>query len=425
MDQINSLKTEQRFKKTEIGDIPVDWEVINIKEVCQNPEYGFTTSAKEEPIGPKLLRITDIQNGDVNWRNVPYCNCPNSLKKRFILKEGDILFARTGATTGKSYIIRECPEAIFASYLIRLRTKEIIESIFLYYLFNSSIYWKQIKQQIGGSAQGGVNATLLSNIKIPLPPLSEQKKIAEVLSTVDEAIEKKKSIIEKTKELKKGLMRELLTRGIGRTKFKKTELGEIPEDWNVVRIKDICEIIGGSTPSTNIKEYWNGDILWAVPTDITKLKDNVILDTEKNISKKGLSNSAAKLLPVGSILLTSRATIGELAINLKPMATNQGFANFICRTEIYNWYLFYRLILIKKELKRLASGSTFKEISKNSIRAIKIPLPPLEEQMTIGDILLSLDEVIKQETKNTEYFKNVKKGIMAVLLTGKIRVKYY
>jgi type I restriction enzyme S subunit len=415
VDQINSLKTEHRFKKTEIGEIPVDWESDTLKSVakinmgqspssknCFDYENGLPFFQGKAEFGDKFPKV-------VKW-----CNSPKKLADA-----GDILIS-VRAPVGDVNIApaKSCiGRGLAAIRGIRTNNK------FLYFIL---YYFKDRLKKIGqGSTFKAINKNVLFDLIIPLPPLSEQKKIAEILSIVDEAIEKKKSIIEKSKELKKSLMQELLTQGIGHTKFKKTELGKIPEDWNVVRIKDICEIIGGSTPSTNIEEYWNGNIPWAVPTDITKLKDNVILDTERNISNKGLSNSAAKLLPVGSILLTSRATIGELAINLKPMATNQGFANFICRTEIYNWYLFYRLILIKKELKRLASGSTFKEISKNSIRAIKIPLPPLEEQMTIGDILLSLDEVIKQETKNTEYFKNVKKGVMAVLLTGKIRVKYF
>ena len=214
MGQVESLRTERKFKKTEIGEIPVDWRVVQVKDVCEKPEYGFTASAVEKPIGPKFLRITDIQDGRVVWDNVPYCKCPDSLKERYIIRSGYILFAKTGATTGKSYLIKDCPEAVFASHLIRVVVKEQINSHFLYLVFNSFIYWKQITQQMGGSAQGGVNASSLANIKIPLPSILEQKKIAEILSTVDEAIEKNEEIIEKTKELKNGLMQSLLTGNI-------------------------------------------------------------------------------------------------------------------------------------------------------------------------------------------------------------------
>ncbi len=201
----------KKFKKTEIGEIPVDWDVLKVQDVCEKPEYGYTVSTTEKPIGPKFLRISDIQDGKVNWEKVPFCHCPNSIKEKYILKPGDILFARTGATTEKSYIIKKCPEAIFASYLIRVVTKGRINSNFLYLVFNSFIYWRQIKEQIGGSAQGGVNASSLSSIKIPLPPLSEQIKIAEILTSVDEEIENEMAHKERLEGTKKGLMQVLLT----------------------------------------------------------------------------------------------------------------------------------------------------------------------------------------------------------------------
>lgn len=422
MDQINSLKTEHRFKKTEIGDIPVDWEVVNIKEVCQNPEYGFTTSAKEEPIGPKLLRITDIQNGDVNWRNVPYCNCPNSLKKRFILKEGDILFARTGATTGKSYIIRECPEAIFASYLIRLRTKEIIESIFLYYLFNSSIYWKQIKQQIGGSAQGGVNATLLSNIKIPLPPLSEQKKIAEVLSTVDEAVEKKKSIIEKIKELKKGLMQELLTRGTGHKKFKKTELGEIPEDWEILRIGEICNVRRGASPRPiGDSKYFGGGPGWIRISDVTK-SNNYLRETKDHLSELGVSKSV-RVKP-GDLIMSICATIGKPVIVDMDACIHDGFVLFDrLSNEVNSLFLLYWLQKNETFFASQGQHGTQGNLNTTIIKNTKVPLPPLQEQKNIAKILAYWDDKIEKEINYAEMLETTKTGLMQMLLTGKLRIK--
>jgi type I restriction enzyme S subunit len=204
--------------------------------------------------------------------------------------------------------------------------------------------------------------------------------------------------------------------------FKKTEIGELPADWEVAKLGDICEVVGGGTPSTKKVEYWNGDIPWATPTDITSLKMNKIETTEKTITKEGLSNSAAKLLPAGSILLTSRATIGECAINTVPMATNQGFANLVCK-KANSLYVFYYLRSIKNELVRLASGSTFKEISKKSIRSLAIPLPPIGEQNRIGKLLSSFDEELDQILKYQAKLVERKKALMHVLLTGKVRVK--
>lgn len=201
----------KKFKKTFIGEIPIDWESVRVNDVCEKPEYGYTESAAEKPIGPRFLRISDIHDGIVQWESVPYCQCPDSLKEKYILRSGDILFARTGATTGKSYIIKKCPEAVFASYLIRIVTKEKIDSNFLYLVFNSYIYWKQIAEKISGSAQGGINASSLSNIKIPLPPLHEQKKIAGILGEIDKKLELLHERKRKIERIKKGLMNNLLT----------------------------------------------------------------------------------------------------------------------------------------------------------------------------------------------------------------------
>ena len=203
----------KKFKyREELGcEIPKEWSLKAVSELCKKPEYGYTQSATEKPIGPKFLRITDIQDGKVFWNKVPFCKCPESLIPKYLLQAGDILFARSGATTGKSYLIKDCPKAVFASYLIRVRTKEEIVPEFLYYFFNSYYYWKQVKQKIGGSAQGGMNASLLSEIMVHFPIKQEQQQIASILSKIDDQIEKERQTKEQLEKLKKGLMQLLLT----------------------------------------------------------------------------------------------------------------------------------------------------------------------------------------------------------------------
>jgi type I restriction enzyme S subunit len=200
-------------------------------------------------------------------------------------------------------------------------------------------------------------------------------------------------------------------------KHKNTPIGKIPVDWEAVRLEDVCNIIGGSTPSTSKKEFWGGDIPFATPTDITNLPGREISDTKQKITSEGLSSCGTHLLPVGSILLTSRATIGACAINTKPMATNQGFASLVCSEKAYNWFVFYKIISMQDELQRLGSGSTFKEVSKNNIRSLLLPLPPLPEQKRIAEILTTVDEAIEKTAQIIEKTKEVKKGLMQKLLT--------
>lgn len=152
------------------------WERRKIGEVCEKPQYGYTAIAESSEVGPKFLRITDIQNGKVNWQSVPFCRCDDVHK--YLLESGNILVARTGATTGKSYLIKEIiPKTIFASYLIRIRALHSLVPEFLYLFLQSNIYWQQVEANKRGGAQPNMNATLLANIVLPLPPISGQQRI--------------------------------------------------------------------------------------------------------------------------------------------------------------------------------------------------------------------------------------------------------
>jgi type I restriction enzyme, S subunit len=145
----------------------LDWQEEPVSQFCHKPQYGYTESADWEPVGPKFLRITDIQDSKVNWDSVPYCPIPNGQLSRYLLASGDILFARSGATTGKTFLVQECPLAIFASYLIRLRIRATVRPDFLAWFFRSPRYWSQIQPR--GAAQPNMNAKLLEEIKVCYP----------------------------------------------------------------------------------------------------------------------------------------------------------------------------------------------------------------------------------------------------------------
>ena len=165
-----------------------DWTVKYINELCEKPQYGYTAAATTEQIGPHLLRITDIQNGSVNWETVPYCDCPKP--EKYLLQKDDILFARTGPT-GKSFLVADCPEAVFASYLIRLRVREWVTPQYLYAFFQSPDYWAQVSASTSVSAQPNCNATKLANLKVPIPPFEQQQSIVTYLDNFQEQMEEK------------------------------------------------------------------------------------------------------------------------------------------------------------------------------------------------------------------------------------------
>jgi len=155
------------------------WVETTVGKIASSIQYGHTASATDSRTTPRFLRITDIQDGQVDWEAVPSCDISEEEIHKYELRQHDIVFARTGATTGKSFLIRECPRAVFASYLIRLRMKEGIHSQFVQYFFTTHDYWQQIERGKRGIGQPNVNASVLADISLPLPPLSEQHRITE------------------------------------------------------------------------------------------------------------------------------------------------------------------------------------------------------------------------------------------------------
>lgn len=204
--------------------------------------------------------------------------------------------------------------------------------------------------------------------------------------------------------------------------YKQTELGVIPEDWSIKFLNDFGDVISGGTPSTTVREYWDGGIAWCTPSDITKTQDKYIRTTERTISKNGLKNSAATLLPENSILLCTRATIGELKISAIPMTTNQGFKNLRSNGSANIDFLYYLLQTKKDDMLELSIGSTFLEISKSALCQIPMQTPSISEQERIAEALSDVDSMISLLGKLIAKKKAVKQGAVQELLTGKKRL---
>lgn len=159
--------------------VPENWVWVKLKSCLKNLQYGYTASSSVSEEGPKYLRITDIQNGHVDWEKVPHCKIDEEQLEKYRLNKGDIVIARTGATTGKSFLIDDVPCAVFASYLIRLTINDYLDARYLWNYLKSPMYWKQITVVQKGIAQPGANAQIIGGLSLPLPPVREQQRIAE------------------------------------------------------------------------------------------------------------------------------------------------------------------------------------------------------------------------------------------------------
>lgn len=198
------------------------------------------------------------------------------------------------------------------------------------------------------------------------------------------------------------------------SKVPKLRFPEFEGEWEEKELGEVGEFIGGGTPNTSIPEYWDGEISWYTPTEI-KEDTYLLKESRRKITELGLKSSSAKLLPKGSLLITTRATIGDVAIVNEPCATNQGFQSLVVKENQINRFWFYWIIKNRELLIKKASGSTFKEIAKNEIIKIGTIVPQKKEQQKIADCLSSLDELIEARREKIASLKAYKKGLLQQL----------
>ncbi len=227
-----------------------EWLTRTIGELCDKPQYGYTASASTSQIGPRFLRITDLQNGTLDWSNVPYCECAEKERVKYQLNTGDIVVARIGATTGKTSLVLNPPDSVFASYLIRLRPGNEINPFYLFFFTQSHAYKSWIDGNKDNNLKGGVNASILTQIEVPLPGKREQERIAAILWKIQRAIEVEAKLTAAARELKQSAMRQLFTYGLRGESQKETEIGPLPKSWALSSIRaNHRRVAGGDTGS--------------------------------------------------------------------------------------------------------------------------------------------------------------------------------
>jgi type I restriction enzyme S subunit len=293
--------------------------------------------------------------------------------------------------------------------------KDILPHYLLYTLFSKTIIDQCNRMMIGGQYPA-LNQSQVAKIKIPLPPLPEQRAIAQILSTVDDAIQKVDNAIAKTEQLKKGTMQELLTKGIGHTKFKDTKIGRIPEEWEEVKLGDDTTadlIMGQSPPSSKYNRKGVGLPFFQGNAEFGDIYPEPVLYCSEPI----------KIAEKDDIFLSVRAPVGDINIAPFQSCIGRGLAAIRSKSDKLDYlFLFYYLKYGSKSFESLSMGSTFKAIRKVEVEKFKIPLPPLPEQRKIAEILTTIDKKLELERKRKQKLERIKQGLMNDLLTGKKRV---
>ena len=276
------------------------WPEVSLAEVATAIDYGLNAGASAGAVGPRLLRITDIQDDRVDWSRVP--RCARTFEPAMALKPGDIVFARTGATTGKSFLVRACPEdAVFASYLIRVRLDDTSDPRFVSHFFGTPRYWAQISQSARGVAQPGVNATVLGGLRLPSPPLAEQRRIADILDRANALRAKRRAAFALLDTLAKSIF-QAFAWGAGEGAWPRAEFGD-----TMAEVYRYPTYFGIRYESDGVPEI-RGELLRSDGTIVT---DRCAL---RFISRRTSERFPRTVLRAGDLVMSVRGTIGKVSI---------------------------------------------------------------------------------------------------------------
>lgn len=388
------------------------WNTVKLKDICDFIGGG-TPSKQVENFWHG--NIPWISSSDLTESSVWKINITRHITEEAVAKSAThicprntvLVVSRVGVGKVAIAPVEVCTSQDFTN-LVSKRN----DARFLAYCIQAKM--KIMAEKTQGTSIKGVTVESIAQMEIELPSQEEQTAIAEVLSDVDNLISSLQQLIEKKKAIKQGAMQELLAG--------EKRLPGFSEKWSKQQLGDICNIINGGTPSTSIAEFWNGNILWCTPTDITRCPTKYIYTTESKITESGLKASSATLLPKGTLLLCSRATIGEVRIAGNAICTNQGFKSLVVHQNISNEWLYYMMHVLKSKMLEKAIGSTFLEISKKDLAELDIIVPEFTEQKAIAQVLSDMDSEIELLEKKLVKYQQIKQGMMQELLTGRIRL---
>ncbi len=387
-----------------------NWQSDTLANICDSVDYGLTESAKPLPIGPKFLRITDIVDGFINWAAVPYCKIANEEKEKYQLHDGDIVIARTGATTGYSIYVKNPPDAVFASYLVRYKVKKEFDAQFVSYFLKSPDYWEYIRAVLGDkSAQPNASASTIAQVKIKYPPLPEQRAIAGILGTLDDKIELNRRMNGTLESIASAVFREWFVDN------------DEAQGWKVVPMPEIIEV----NPTRTLKK---GEI--APYLDMA------------NMPTRGHRGIEWVDRPYGS---GTKFTNGDtLLARITPCLENgkTAFVDFLNDNQI-GWgsteYIVFHpkpplppeygyLLARGDELRNHAivnmTGTSGRQRTPAScFDNFFVSVPPDELAKKFGEFVRPLFAMIKANDEESRTLANIRNGLLPKLMSGKVSIK--
>jgi type I restriction enzyme S subunit len=404
------------------------WPRVHLGSHCSKIGSGSTPRGGEQvyqPQGTAFLRSQNIYNGLFQPQGLAFLAESEAEGLAGVtVRSADVLLNITGDSVARCCIV---PDAILPARvsqhvaIIRPDPSAVDARFLMYFLVSPGMQALMLSLAGSGGTRKALTKEMIERFQVPKPPMPVQRRIASILSAYDDLMENNRRRMGLLEEAARQLYREWFVRlrfpGHQRTK---TTSG-LPPGWHCVSIAEVADCVGGGTPSTNVPSYWqDGDVTWVTPTDVTRNKHLVLLDSEKQITREGLKNSSAKLVPPHAILMTSRASVGFFAIASREVCTNQGFISVVAHQPVSTPYLLFHLSERAEEIRGMGTGSTYPEVSRGKFRTFQITLPPASLLSAFdqhSSPTLEQIKVLKQQNHHLHYARDL---LLPRLMSGEI-----
>ena len=359
--------------------------------------------------GTPIVTVEHLGNRVFTEQNLPRVSNEDKQRlSKYILKEGDIVFSRVGSVDRCSFVDSQHTGWLFSGRCLRVRPFEEISPLFLYYFFCLESTKKFIRNIAVGATMPSINTKLMEEIEVSYPDKQVQEKIANLLGAIDNKIELNNAINDNLEQQAQALFQELF-------------ITNADPNWRTGTIINLGTVIGGSTPSKAKPEYYtkNG-IAWITPKDLSINKSKFITHGENDITELGLKNSSATVMPEGTVLFSSRAPIGYIAIAAGNITTNQGFKSVVPNDEIGTAYVYYYLKQNLSMIERLASGSTFKEVSGGTMKSVPAIVPDSKTIEKFNSFCLPIFEQQKVLETQNQTLAGLRDSLLPKLMSGEL-----
>ena len=385
---------------------------LNDLSIGGKGSYGIAASAVERKADlPTYLRITDIfDDGTLNLSELKSVDAPNSDK--YILKPNDIVFARTGGSTGRNYFYDGSDGVfVYAGFLIKFSIDpEKVNPKYVKYYCRSKQYNDWVQSFNTGSTRGNINAQTFGNMEIPLPERKQQDYLVSILEPIDEKIKNNKQVNDNLEQQAQSYFQELF-------------VDNASPEWTTGTISDLGTVVGGSTPSKAKPEYYTeSGIAWITPKDLSINKSKFVSHGENDITELGLRNSSASLMPEGTVLFSSRAPIGYIAIAAGEVTSNQGFKSVVPKPEIGTPFVYFFLKNTLPVIEGMASGSTFKEVSGSTMKNVSAVIPDAETLAKFSDFCAPIFAQQRILEEQNQSLATLRDNLLPKLMSGEIDV---